>query len=227
MISAVVKCHLLDDYLLEMTQDAVATIKPFVDELILVDHASPTGSGWLKREADIYLRYDEAKGFPYTAKDGIALANNDYVAVLNNDILFFTNWVEKLMQFKDYALIHPQMVDWGREHYSGDTVKENISPQEGMFFSAFIVNKKIYNDIGGWDTDYDFWGYDDWDFYYRLLEAGHKAVWTDVANYWHKGGATIGRIGRKQFQDKNRELFKQKHGIDPHDVDWSKYADNS
>ena len=222
-ISAVVKCHLLDNELLEMTRDALETIKPYVDELIIVDHGSDIGGGYLRGEANIYLRYDKSRGFPYTAAHGIALAKHKHVAVLNNDILFFGDWVKDLEGLEDYALIHPKMLDWNMPVEKGNTVRENIRPEEGMFFSAFIINKDKYI---GWDTDYNYWGYDDWDYYYRLLESGEKAVWTDKTVYWHKGGATIRKIGRDQFVKENIKIFEDKHGINPHDINWSVYAGN-
>lgn len=220
MISAVVKCHLLDHDLQVMTQDALDTIKPYVDELILVDHDSPVGGGWLRSEADIYIRNSKALGFPQTVKQGMGVANNRYVAILNNDIKFFGDWVTPLMEFKDYPLIHPKLIDWGQPLAIGNNVVENMAPQDGMYFSAFIVDKLAYEKLGGWDTDYDFWGYDDWDFYYRFLKGGFKSVWTDKVAYWHKSGATIRRIGKEKYKKKNREIFTQKHGIDPHDIVW-------
>jgi len=220
MISAVMKCHILDESLLRMTQEAVDTVKPYVKELILIDHASPFGGGWMRSVADVYVRNKEALGSPKTVEQGIKLASTEHVAVLNNDIKFFGDWVSPLMKYDKYALIHPMMLDWDQPITQGNRVLINLPPEQGMFFSAFILDRGVYDKLGGWDTDYDFWGYDDWDYYYRLLRRGYEAVWTDEVVYWHKGGATIERIGRDRYKDKNRKLFKKKHGVDPHDVIW-------
>jgi GT2 family glycosyltransferase len=223
MISAVMKCQLLDEELLEMTKEAVSTIKPYVDELILVNQGSVVGVEWLKTTADVYLANDVSKGFPDTVKQGMDVAKGEYVVILNNDIKFQGDWVTPLVELlkePNVGLVHPKMLNWGGKYEKGDNIIYNPAPTDGMFFSAFILDPVIYRKIGGWDTDYDFWGYDDWDYYYRLLTGMYNAVWTDKVCYWHKGGATIAKIGRDKFSTKNRLLFQEKHGIDPHRVDW-------
>ncbi len=221
-ISAVVKCHLLDEELLEMTRESLKTIKPYVDELILIDHNSPIGSDWLRDQADIYLNNKVAGGYPITASQGMSVATGDVVALLNNDIKFFGDWATPLAELikDDVAIVHPYCLDWGKPSTPGDLVFYNKPPHEGMFFSAFMVNPKIYKELGGWDTDYKFWGYDDWDYYYRTRKAGYNSILTSKAFYWHKGGATINKIGREKFEEANRQLFIKKHGRDPQSIDW-------
>ena len=220
--SAIVKCQLLDDELLQITKDAVMTIKPYVDELILVNLASVVGVEWLKRTADVYIHNEVSKGFPEFVKQGMEKATGDYVAVLNNDIKFSGDWVTPLVSLMtpDVAIVHPNCQAWGDVFYNGTKDIINSTPLEGLFFSAFVINPIIYKKVGGWDTDYDFWGYDDWDYYYRTRKAGYTTILTNRVGYWHKGGATINKIGREQFIQKNKALFKLKHGIDPHDVNW-------
>lgn len=223
MISAIVKCQLLDEDLLDMTKEAVSTIKPYVDELILVNQGSVVGLEWMKDTADVYISNEVSKGFPDTVKQGMEKATGEYVAVLNNDIRFSGNWVDPLVELlkeTNVGLVHPKMINWTDPFIKGDNVVYNPLPTDGMFFSAFMIDPVIYKKLGGWDVEYDFWGYDDWDYYYRLLTGNYNAIWTDKVCYRHKGGATIGKIGREQFIAKNRQLFTEKHGIDPHHIDW-------
>jgi len=222
MMTSIVKCHLLDEELVKMTMDALDTIHPYSDETIVVstqDSILPNYFLDYLIKNDIQLLTAE-KGFPNFITTGMLIANGDYVAVLNNDILLPPNWDKLLGLFEeDTLLVHPKMLGWKDKFEQGREVKENIDPREGMFFSAFIVNKKLYDQIG-WDLDYDYWGYDDWDFYYRARRAGYDCIWTDIVCYKHKGGATIGKIGREKFENKNRELFIKKHGIEPQAIDW-------
>jgi hypothetical protein len=222
MMTSIVKCHLLDEELVKMTMDALDTIYPYSDETIVVstqDSILPNYFLDYLIKNDIQLLTAE-KGFPNFITTGMLIAQGDYVAVLNNDILLPPNWDKLLDLFeRDTLLVHPKMLGWEDKFEQGREVKENIDPREGMFFSAFIVNKKLYDQIG-WDLDYDYWGYDDWDFYYRARRAGYDCIWTDIVCYKHKGGATIGKIGREKFENKNRELFIKKHGIEPQAIDW-------
>jgi GT2 family glycosyltransferase len=224
-MTSIVKCHLLDDSLVKMTIEALDTIHPYSDETIAVTTNDSILPDYF---LDYLLKHDiklitADKGFPNFITDGMEIAQGDYVAVLNNDILMPINWSKYLLTLfeKDTLFVHPKMLGWSDEFYQGRDVKENIDPKEGMFFSAFIVNKNLFNEIG-WDLDYDYWGFDDWDFYYRARKQGYSCIWTDIVQYKHKGGATIAKIGRDHFQQKNRETFIKKHGINPEDIDWYK-----
>lgn len=205
--------------------EALDTIHPYSDETIIVttkDSIVP----------DYFYRYLDAngmsvvvadRGFPHFITTGMRCASGDTVAVLNNDILMDKDWSKKTEWLFDPTtlMVHPKMLGWYDEFYKGSQVKENIDPKEGMFFSAFIVNKRLFNELG-WDLDFDYWGYDDWDFYYRARKSGYECKWTDIVQYKHKGGATISKIGREQFEQKNKELFIKKHGVDPQSINWYK-----
>jgi len=222
MISSIVKCHLLDDELVKMTIDALKTIVPYsADVICVVTEDSILPNYFQSYCIENKIRIITAdKGFPNFITTGLKFDTHKYVAVLNNDILMQPDWDKLVGMMDDNTLfIHPKMLGWNDEFYKGREVKENIDPKSGMFFSAFIVNKKLFNKLG-WDLDYDYWGYDDWDFYYRARKAGCSCLWTDIVQYKHKGGATISKIGREKFENKNRELFIQKHGIKPEEIDW-------
>lgn len=222
-ISAIVKCQLLDNDLLEMTKEAVSTIKPYVDELILVNQGSVVGLEWLKNTADVYIHNEVSGGFPLTAIQGMEKATGDYVFLLNNDIKFSGDWVTPLIEIMDEetAIVHPNCIEWGGKFYHGTKDIINGTPRDGLFFSAFLLNPKIYKEIGGWSQDYDFWGYDDWDYYIRTRKAGYKTILTNRVCYWHKGGATMNKIGREKYSEKNKQIFISKYG-DPDKIDWSK-----
>ena len=223
-MTSIVKCHLLDRELVDMTIDALDTIHPYSDETIIV---RTTDSVTTPEFEDYLLKHDigvvtAEKGFPNFVAVGMLVSQGNYVAVLNNDILMPPNWSKKLLDlFTDdnILMVHPKMLGWNDEFYKGREVKENIDPREGMFFSAFILRKPFFGSLG-WDMDYDYSGYDDWDFYYRARKAGYDCLWTDIVQYKHKGGATMDKIGRDQYYKKNREIFISKHGIDPQAIDW-------
>lgn len=203
--------------------EALDTIYPYSDETIAIvteDSILPDYFLDYLIEHDIQLLTAE-KGFPNFITTGMVIVNGNYVAVLNNDILMPKNWSKPLLGLfeKNTLMVHPKMLGWNDEFYAGREVKQNIDPKEGMFFSAFIVNKELFNKLG-WDTDFDYWGYDDWDFYYRARKKYMPCVWTDIVQYKHKGGATISKIGRDKFENKNKDLFIKKHGIEPDNIDW-------
>lgn len=206
--------------------EALDTIYPYSDNTICIitaDSIVPKYFNDYCLKHKIVKVITPLKGFAYFITTGIECSKGNYVAVLNNDILMPKNWSKPLLGLfeKNILMVHPKMLGWNDEFYKGREIKENIDPKEGMFFSAFIVNKKLFNKLG-WDTDYDYWGYDDWDFYYRAMQSHYNCIWTDIVQYKHKGGATISKIGRDKFENKNRDLFIKKHGIKPEEIEWYK-----
>jgi hypothetical protein len=202
--------------------EALDTIYPYSDETIVVTTIDSVMPEYFKEYLyEHKIKWVIAKkGFPEFVRKGMLSAKGDYVAVLNNDILFDGDFSRLIRLFDDNTLlVHPRMIGWYENFHLGDEVKENIDPREGMFFSAFIVKKDLFNEVK-WDLDYDYWGYDDWDFYYRARKMGFDCKWTSLVSYKHKGGATIAKVGREKFEEKNRQLFIKKHGIDPQKIDW-------
>ncbi len=73
------------------------TVLPF--ELIVIDNNSTDGSKeFFKEKADILIENKENFSYPYCQNQGITVANYEYLAFFNNDILVSKEWDKKILQ---------------------------------------------------------------------------------------------------------------------------------
>lgn len=77
------------------------THNPF--ELIIIDNNSNDGSGeFFKGKSNVvYIKNDSNYSYPHSNNQGLAVAQYDYIALLNNDILLSKDWDKKLMETMD------------------------------------------------------------------------------------------------------------------------------
>jgi GT2 family glycosyltransferase len=58
--------------------------------------------------------------------------------------------------------------------------------------TCLMVRRTAFDEIGGFDTAYDPYGYEDLDLSLRLIEAGWKCLYVPTALAWHERGNTLG-----------------------------------
>lgn len=228
-------------------------------ELIVVDNASTDGTDdylisfrkqWRtspKENPDVPGSYCQAikliinsenLGFAAGNNAGIAIAEGDYIVLLNNDVVVTPSWIEKLLKCtkKDQKIgivgpmtnyvSGPQICQevaydttsleglnefatlWGRQH-------------EGETFSfwrivgfCMLIDRSVINKIGGLDTCYHIGGFEDDDFCVRAAIAGFKSAIVKDCFIHHYGSKSINspELDYSKIFIKNYELFKRKWG---------------
>lgn len=93
------------------------------------------------------------------ANEGAALGKADWIMIANNDLEFTDGWLHNLLS-ADNPLVSP--------HEPTDMRQKGIINNElgfecGRHFSGwcFMISRKLWTEIGGFDTDVDFWCSDD------------------------------------------------------------------
>lgn len=93
------------------------------------------------------------------ANEGAALCKADWIMVANNDLEFTDGWLHNLLS-ADNPVVSP--------HEPTDIRQKGIIDNEsgfeiGRHFSGwcFMISRKLWLEIGGFDTDVDFWFSDD------------------------------------------------------------------
>src|SRR3989442_16027420 len=90
MTSLILLAYNLNEKTAKTTRRCIESIKKFTTnyELIIIDNASAFGTDVLKKEAHVYARNAENFGYAPGANQGLKLARGEFIAVLNNDLLF-------------------------------------------------------------------------------------------------------------------------------------------
>lgn len=202
---------------LELTRNTIESLGDGI-RLIIIDDASQCGGGYLRSEADIYIRNRTNLGYAASVNRGLRLADSQYIAISNNDVRISSNWKEVSDEvFKSDEGIyscHFRMTDYDVPFEYGDKVITS-GKERWCHASFFVINKRF----GLFFYDEHFFNtYDDWDYFQSVRESGFRQAYTDKAQFQHIHSATIPTmVKHTERNEENKEYFKSK---------WGDYAEN-
>lgn len=196
------------------------------DEVIVVDDGSTDSSDkFVTNLMTKNLRLIKNKknlGFVYSVNRGVKEAVGEIVVLLNNDVVPEKNFLEPLKEdFTDskvfaVSLGEPQW-SWAKgkwlkgfiEHEPGEKTKiPRISFWASGGSGAF--RKDIWEKLGGMDSLYSPFYWEDVDLSYRAWKRGYKVIWDPRSVVYHKHEGTISRFSKKYVSliaERNRLLF--------------------
>ena len=197
----------VDDGSDEKTKAVLKRIEPKIDRLIIQDN----------------------QGQSSARNNGIKAARGEYIIVLDSDDFFeptFTKRAFEIISNRDDVKI---ATCWGRRITESDDVIEIFKPVGGSISNFICENSAIGNSIfrksdwekvGGYDESMK-QGFEDWEFYIRLLSSGGIAyVIPEVLfNYRIRKNSTSTRANeikydlRRYILNKHQNLYNQHHII--------------
>ena len=119
-------------------------------------------------------------------------AGCDYILVINTDIVFKHNAIDRLV---DFAVAHPEAVMWTGTECDDLATLESCQETEKITFnphySCFMVKSDFFDNAGKFDENFSPSYCEDVDMYTRLLFLGKKAYKYGGALFYHFGSTTI------------------------------------
>ena len=188
-------------------------------EIIVVDNGSKDGS--IEFLAENYPqvrvpRFEKNTGFSVAVNRGIRESFGEYIALINNDTVVDSLWVEELVKALD---THPEigsvgckmlayddrtLLDGVGDGYRRGGLPGRIGHREkdtGLFDNeryilgacggAAVYRRSMFVDIGLFDEDY-FAYLEDVDMGLRAQSAGYKCLYIPTAKIYHLGCGTTG-----------------------------------
>jgi GT2 family glycosyltransferase len=157
-----------------------------------------------------YKRNEEnwgcAKSWNYGVRDCLINHSCNYVLIANNDVIFHPNAIDRLVERFEKKELEVVMVTClnTRGEVSNphkvitldDRIKSTVPESEHPDFSAFMINKKCWDEVGEFDEAFSILGkayFEDNDYHYRIKLAGLKAIVYPLALYYHYGSQTQNR----------------------------------
>jgi len=249
-VSIITACYNHQEYLEECVKSIAAQTYPNIEHIIIND-GSTDGSGQVAdRLADVYGKSGKSvrvihqanAGVSHARNNGIAQSNGDLLNVLDADDFFRPDAVEKMVgQMKAYQVdcVTPQVQTFGA--YSrlvkrvGSTLE--VEKEDNTYATASMFSRKVWESVGGFDTNLKEFQMEDWVFWIDMLKAGFRATalpepvfyyrtatlsaftkafrqWPQVISYIvnrHPELYAVDIVKRAKFIDEHREAFQYIH----------------
>ena len=224
--------------LLRACLDSLERQGEVASEVIVVDNGSADGSAEMaETEFSVrVIRNRENRGFCAANNQGIAAAQGEFVALINNDAEAAQGWLaalhracssapdigmaaSKVLVWEDPGridkaghLIFPDGQNRGRG--SGATDCGQYDCEEEVLWPdgcAALYRKAMLDEIGGFDEDFFAYG-DDAELGLRARIAGWRCIYTPQAVVRHHRGSTLGKdsVRRLELIERNRLLLAVK-----------------
>lgn len=184
-----------------------SVLKVGFDEVIVVDDASTDGSvNFLESHYPTVkiVRHKNNKGFSSTVNDGVSNTNADIVFLLNSDVLPEKNILKPVLKhFQEnkwvfgvsfhevgYSYALPKFENGFLGHRMA---QESREPRETFWVSggSGAFRRTTWQELGGLDTMFDPFYWEDVDLSYRAWKRGWKLIWEPKAIVEHKHESTI------------------------------------
>jgi hypothetical protein len=135
-------------------------------------------------------------------------AGCDYILVINIDIVFKSNAIDRLV---DFAENHPEAVLWTMSECVDlanlESCPEDENFSEHPVFSCFMVKADFFKHVGKFDENFIPLYCEDGDMHARLVLAGLKAYVYGGARFFHFCSRTI--KSDRELWNKNTRTFPQ------------------
>lgn len=196
-------------------------------ELIVVDNASKDEtSEFLKAINAHVVTNPENRGCAIAWNQGVKCAKGDYLCIINNDIVVTKGWLSILISFMEkgnYHIVSPAVVEgplnYDLEAYALDFTKScyTLVHKKASAY-CMAIKREIFEQVGLFDEQFIYGGYEDTDFFWRCQQAGLTMATTGSCLIHHFSMKTQNEIKKNEQFDYgwyNRERFHRKWGRTP------------
>ncbi len=234
MPTAVIPTWNRRDLLLNLFESLAAQTRKF-DEIIVVDNGSTDDSAEIAERAGAkVLRLEQNKGFAAAVNRGIEAAETEWVAILNNDVTFEPDWLEKLLAAPVDSWFATGKILQAGDHSRVDGAFDEISrgacasrcgsgKSDGPVWNqarririapmtAAIFRRRLFRELGCLDETFGSY-MEDVDFGLRCALAGREGFYVPSAVAYHRGSATLGEWSKDTVRRiaRNQVLLAAKH----------------
>lgn len=218
---------------LEATREAAHPL-----EIVVVDNGSPEATRrWLAaRSGLVLLRNEHNLGAPAARNQALARARGEWIVFLDDDVVVTREWLSRLLWHAEVDPLaacvgprtdraaHGQALEYGggddarrlEEFAAARHASERRRFRHALLLSSFclLTRRSVVERLGGFDTRFSPWGFEDDDFTLRAALLGlHNRVAEDVfvRHAAYSSGARAAR--HEQLLEDNWRRFASKWGL--------------
>lgn len=198
-------------------------------ELVVVDNGSTDGTVEFLKELE--YRHDNVKviynsenlGFSKGCNQGIKAAKGDIIGLLNNDILFSSDWIKYVVEvFENEAnagFISPHCIEAFCNSKRKFNRKVRKLPDKSLYykcidpsFSCVFAKKQLFDTIGLFDENFTPAYFEDNDITWRAIFAGFKNFKLSNVYFYHMGSVTGKSLPQlSELFERNKKYFFEKY----------------
>jgi len=193
-VSVVIPCYNLGRYLPE----ALASVRgqTYRDvETIVVDDGStePDTEAALRAAAgtDVRVLHTDNRGLSAARNLGISHARGEYVSCLDADDRFELDWLERAVAHLDtnpnIAFVSHWLRAFGDEEWEWTPGRGDLAAllDQNVFNGAALFRRRLVDLVGGFDESMRA-GCEDWEFWIRVMKAGHRGAIIPAVLYQYR-----------------------------------------
>jgi len=174
-VSVIIPCFNHGHYLLETINSIIQHPDKELYEIIIVNDGS-TDEATIKilKEQEINgynIIHQKNQGSSAARNTGIKAAKAEYILPVDSDNRIRHNYMDKAIEILDKN--HEIAVVYGNSCFFGEEEKENKVPDfcirkliaYNYIDTCAVFRKKVWKDVGGFDSEMPLMGYEDWEFW--------------------------------------------------------------
>ena len=245
-ISLITLCYnQLEKAIIPMLESLYKFTNPESFDLIIINNASSDGTKEFladfssKKDNVTIINNEQNFGFSKGMNQGLKIAKGDYIFLLNNDILFSPNWLEKFVEIleknDDIGLISCK-TNYAGENFQLAENYEKLTPENYLenickddkneieyvdtarvVFFCVGMTRKTFEKVGYFDENFGLAWFEDDDYTIRTLLAGLKIAIARNIFVYHNHSLSTSSIAKskegKALFEKNKKYFESKHTI--------------
>jgi len=155
------------------------------------------------------LKINEPFNYNKFANFGASLGTNTHICIANNDLIFTPNWFEEILK-ANHPVCSPICPDDKRQK---DVYQNEIGTQVGRNLSGwcFVLERKIWEKIGGFDEDFSFWCADN-SFVEQLKAINILPMVVPTSKVYHLGSKTLKTVSNRDELTRQQAIkFNRKY----------------
>ena len=169
--------------------------------LVVVNNASTDGTAEFlaTRPALRVITNTENRACAAAWNQGLHASATDWILFLNNDVLAPAGWLENLVAFAEKSgasVVSPALGEGELDYDFGGYAREFMAAMHAATRPhiesgvAFLVHRRVFERVGGFDENFRKGGNEDTDFFWRAQAAGFKLATTGSSYLHHFGSVT-------------------------------------
>lgn len=204
--------------------------------IVVVDNASTDGTAdfLAARPALRVIANSENRACAAAWNQGSAISTTDWVLFLNNDVVVSHGWLENLVAFAEESpvdIASPALgegeLDYDLAAYAADfTAQMKTIVRPGIDSGvAFLVHRRVFSAIGGFDENFRWGGHEDTDFFWRARVKGLHLATTGSSYIHHFVSVTQKALKQERGSTRAATVayFRQKWKISWWQRRWSRW----